>query len=354
MDTQASIKMNIAVFSAHEYDRVYFSRVQAVSSPIITLTYHTFALTAETASLTSGANAVCVFVNDTLDASVLETLKSIGVRAIFLRCAGYNNVDLEAAERLGLFVANVPSYSPESVAEFAVALLLTLNRKTHRAYNRVREGNFSLDGLVGFRLFGKTVGIVGTGKIGVCFARIMKGFGCRLIAYDPHHDEEFEELGKYVELDELLAGSDIVSLHCPLVKETRHIINADTVGKMKKGAMLLNTSRGGLLDADAVLAALKRGQLGGLALDVYEQEGALFYADHSADIIGDDTLMRLTTFPSVIISGHQAFFTEEALHEIALVTLDNAAAFAEGIPCKNRLVYGDKTRASTEKCSVRI
>jgi D-lactate dehydrogenase len=332
--------MKLAVFSAKPYDKRYLSEVQQSQhqSTPVDLIFHDFPLSKDTVSLAHGADAVCVFVNDTLDAPVIEALHSAGVRAILLRCAGFNNVDLKAAEKLGIFVANVPSYSPEAVAEFAVALIQTLNRKTHRAYNRVREGNFNLDGLLGRTLHGKTIGVIGTGKIGLAFARIMNGFGCRLLAYDPYQTDAFKEYGEYSDLDTLLPQCDFVSLHCPLMDSTRHIINEKSLVKMKKGAMLVNTSRGGLIDTRSVIAALKSQHLGGLALDVYDGEGALFYNDHSGDIIQDDELMRLTTFPNVLVCGHQAFFTEEALGEIADCTLRNLEDFLNKVPCKNSLV----------------
>ncbi|KAK3897637.1 hypothetical protein C8A05DRAFT_38798 [Staphylotrichum tortipilum] len=338
--------MNLAVFSAKPYDREFLSKANAALASTEggqqhTITFHDFALSEETVSLAHGADAVCGFVNDVLSEPVLRALRDGGVRAVLLRCAGYNNIDLAAAESLGLFVANVPSYSPEAVAEFALALIQTLNRKTHRAYNRVREGNFNLDGLMGRTLHGKTVGVVGTGKIGIAFARIARGFGCRLLAYDPFPGEAFRQFGDYVSLEELLAQSDFVSLHCPLTEGTTHIINVRTLGLMKEGAMLVNTSRGGLVHTESVIAALKSRHLGGLALDVYEAEGGLFYHDHSAEIIQDDELMRLMTFPNVLVCGHQAFFTEEALTEISECTIRNLGDFSNRIPCKNSLVkYG--------------
>lgn len=332
--------MKLAVFSAKPYDKRYLSGVQQGRSDMnaVDLVFHEFSLSQDTVALATGADAVCVFVNDTLDSSVIEALHRAGVRAVLLRCAGFNNVDLKTAEKLGIFVANVPSYSPEAVAEFAVALIQTLNRKTHRAYNRVREGNFNLDGLLGRTLHGKTVGVVGTGRIGLAFARIMQGFGCRLLAFDPYPTDAFRPYGEYSDLDTLLPQCDLVSLHCPLTDSTRHIINERTVAKMKPGSMLVNTSRGGLIETRGVIAALKRQHLGGLALDVYDGEGALFYDDHSGDIIQDDELMRLTTFPNVLMCGHQAFFTEEALTEIANCTLQNLDDFRRKVPCKNSLV----------------
>ncbi|AEO70649.1 25c13503-114e-4746-b1c8-9bfc38fab7fb [Thermothielavioides terrestris] len=349
---------NLAVFSTKSYDREYLTRAQR-SSPsaqiaAVTLTFHDVPLNPDTAPLARGADAVCIFVNDALPAAVLETLAALGVRAVLLRCAGFNNVDLAAAEALGLWVARVPAYAPEAVAEFALALLQTVNRKTHRAYNRVREGNFSLDGLMGRTLCGKTVGIVGTGKIGIAMARILKGFGCRLLAADPFPTDAFREYGEYVELGELLAQSDYVSLHCPLTEQTRHIINAETLGKMKKGAVLVNTSRGGLVHTESVIAALKSKHLGGLALDVYEGEGGLFYQDHSGDIIQDDQLMRLTTFPNVLLCGHQAFFTEEALTEIAECTLRNLDNFLNRVPCPNALVREGHLLVRRDSLPVRI
>ena len=352
--------MKLAVFSAKPYDKSYLSHVNSsrgdalASTPPVELIFHEFALSSDTVSLAAGADAVCVFVNDSLDAPVLDALHGLGVRAVLLRCAGYNNVDLPTAERLGLFVANAPSYSPEAVAEFALALIQTLNRKTHRAYNRVREGNFSLDGLLGRTLHGKTVGIVGVGRIGLALARILRGFGCRLLAYDPFPSDVFAEYGTYADLDSLLPQCDFVSLHCPLSESTRHIINAETVAQMKKGAMLVNTSRGGLIDTKSVIAALKSKHLGGLALDVYEGEGALFYDDHSGDIIDDDELMRLTTFHNVLVCGHQAFFTEEALTEIAECTFRNLADFAGVSPCKNSLVKEGHLAVRRDSYPVRI
>lgn len=346
--------MKLSVFSAQPYDKNYLSQVQTAKYSQFEVIFHSFPLSAETVSLAEGSDAICVFVNDTVNDVVLKALASFGVRAILLRCAGYNNVDLKVAEELGFFVANVPSYSPEAVAEFAVALIQTLNRKTHRAYNRVREGNFNLDGLLGFTLHGKTVGVLGVGRIGLAFARIMKGFGCRLLAHDPWAGKEFEEYGEFVELDALLQQSDIVSLHCPLVESTRHIINDKTLGRMKEGATLVNTSRGGLIDTRAAISALKSRHLGGLALDVYEGEGSLFYEDHSADIIDDDELMRLMTFPNVLICGHQAFFTSEALTEIAEVTLRNLEEYSTGATCKNCLVKRGQVLVRRESLPVRI
>ncbi|ENH68982.1 D-lactate dehydrogenase [Fusarium oxysporum f. sp. cubense race 1] len=322
--------MKLAVFSTKPYDKKYLSSVLGAkhAESGIELIFHEFALNEDTVSLVDGADAICVFVNDVVNDNVISALSEFGVKAILLRCAGFNNVDLDAAQRLRIMVANVPSYSPEAVAEFAVALIQTLNRKTHRAYNRVREGNFALDGLLGKTLYGKTVGIVGVGKIGLATARIMKGFGCRLLAYDPFPSPAFEEYGEYKSLEDLLPQCDIVSLHCPLMD----------------GAMLVNTSRGGLLDTESVIHALKTNHIGGLALDVYEAEGELFYNDHSSTIIQDDKLMRLMTFPNVVVCGHQAFFTEEALTEIAECTLSNLEEWIETKTSKNSLTKDLKLR----------
>jgi len=338
-------KMKIAVFSAQPYDKRFLeeANTRLFTNHNFELTYHVFPLAQETVALAQGSDAVCVFVNDYLDAPVLEALHKGGTRAVLLRCAGFNNVDLETADKLGFFVARVAAYSPEAVAEFTIALIQTLNRHTHRAYNRVRESNFSLDGLLGFTMHGKTVGIVGTGKIGLAVARILKGFGCRLLAYDLYKVPEFDALGKYVELEKLLEESDIVTLHCPLMDATRHIINKSTLDRMKPGAMLVNTSRGGLIDTDAVIAALKSRKLGALAIDVYENESALFYHDRSADIIDDDVFQRLMTFPNVLVSGHQGFFTIEALTQISEITLRNMECFVNGTECSNRLHRKDGT-----------
>lgn len=344
--------MQLAVFNARPYDKEFITAAQEArkasqATASIELVFHDFPLSTDTASLAAGADAVCAFVNDDLSAPVLDTLHRGGVRAVLLRCAGYNNVDLDRARDLGLFVANVPSYSPEAVAEFALALIQTLNRKTHRAYNRVREGNFNLDGLLGRTLHGKTVGICGTGKIGIALARILKGFGCHILAYDPYENADFKQYGTYTDFDTLLSSSDFISLHCPLVPHTKHIINEAALKKIKPGAMLVNTSRGALIDTTSVIRALKNQELGGLALDVYEGEGKIFYKDHGNAIIEDDDLMRLMTFPNVIICGHQAFFTEEALTEISECTLRNFEDFIEGRPCKNSLVKEKLLRRDT-------
>ncbi|TAE19784.1 MAG: 2-hydroxyacid dehydrogenase, partial [Bacteroidetes bacterium] len=278
------------------------------------------------------------FVNDVVNAETLTLLAQFGVQIVALRCAGYNNVDLPTALRLGLPTVRVPAYSPYSVAEHTVGLMLTLNRKIHRAYNRVKEGNFALDGLLGFDFHGLTVGIIGTGKIGEIVAQIMKGFGCKLKAFDVQKNKACEDLGvEYVSLETLFAESDVITLHCPLTPQTFHIINPDTIAQMKKGVMLVNTSRGALIDTKAVIEGLKSRKIGYLGLDVYEEEGDLFFQDLSDKVIQDDVFMRLLTFPNVLITGHQAFFTQNAMNNIAETTLQNLADFEAGKPLKNEV-----------------
>ncbi len=324
--------MRLAVFSTRAYDRQFLS--QANAGRRHELVFLDSRLDASSVASASGCQGVCAFVNDRLDAEVLRGLHGLGVRLVVLRSAGFNHVDLAAAAGLGLAVGRVPEYSPHAVAEHTVALLLTLNRKIHRAHARVREGNFALEGLLGFDLHGRTVGVVGTGKIGRCFARIMRGFGCEVLASDPHPHAEAEALGvRYVPLTELLQGSDIVSLHCPLTPATKHLIDAAALVQMKRGAMLLNTSRGAVVDTPAVIAALKTGQLGSLGLDVYEEEADLFFRDLSDSALQDDVFARLLTFPNVVVTGHQAFFTEDAMRAIAETTIANVDSFvAEGRP----------------------
>jgi D-lactate dehydrogenase len=331
--------VKVAVFSTQSYDRRFLDEAAARDDPRgeFELIYQDTTLSSRTATLAQGCGAVCVFVNDKLDAPTLEALSALGVRTVVMRCAGFNNVDVKAAKRVGISVSRVPAYSPEGVAEHAVALIMTLNRQTHRAYNRVRDGNFMLDGLLGFTLHGKTAGVVGTGKIGLATARILKGFGCDLLGCDPRPSVEFTGLGEMVDLPTLLARSDMVTLHCPLTDDTRHMLEADTLARMKPGAMLVNTSRGALLDTSAVIDALKARRLGSLALDVYEQEGELFYHDRSSDIIEDDVFQRLMTFPNVLVTGHQGFFTVEAMREIAQVTFRNLGDAAAGIDCPNKV-----------------
>lgn len=326
--------MKVAVFSTKPYDRTFLEAANAAHGH--GLVFFEPHLTPETSALAAGFPAVCVFVNDRLDAKVLGALARQGTRVIALRCAGFNNVDLAAAHDRGLSVVRVPAYSPHAVAEHAVALILALNRKIHRAHARVREGNFALEGLLGFDLCGRTVGIVGTGKIGAVVARIMKGFGCQLLAHDPFRNPECEALGvHYVSLSELLARSDIVTLHCPLTPDTHHLINPAVLGQMKPGVMLINTSRGAVIDTGAVIDALKSGQIGYLGLDVYEEEADLFFEDLSGRVIQDDVFARLLTFPNVIITGHQAFFTEQALQSIAETTLANLSDCEQGRACPN-------------------
>ncbi len=320
----------VAFYDAKPYDREYFER--AVDAGRLRWQFHEFRLTAETAASVAGAQAVCVFVNDRLDRACLEQLHRAGVRLVALRCAGFNNVDLAAAKSLGLAVVRVPAYSPHAVAEHAVALLLALNRKLHRAYNRVREHNFSLSGLVGFDLHGKTVGVVGTGKIGKIAAQIFRGFDTEVLAFDPQPTPEWAAAQgvRYTDFDALLAASNVVSLHLPLTPQTRHLLNAETFARLKPGAFLVNTSRGKLVDTTALIEALKSGRLGGVALDVYEEEEGIFFEDLSGEILQDDELSRLLTFPNVLITAHQAFLTHEALTEIARVTTENLLRLKAG------------------------
>lgn len=330
--------MKIAVFDTHTYDRLALSA--ANESIGHALTFLEPRLSAETARLASGYPAVCSFVNDSLDRQTLTILKDGGTRHIALRSAGYNHIDMEAARELGLVVSRVPEYSPYAVAEHAVGLILSLNRKIHRAFNRVREMNFSLEGLVGFDLHGKTVGVIGTGKIGTVFARIMKGFGCSLLAYDvkPSPALAAECQVRYVTLDELLRDADIVSLHVPLLPSTKHVLDERAFALMKPGAMLINTSRGALIETHALIASLKERRLGAAGLDVYEEEEGIFFKDLSEAIVQDDLLARLLTFPNVIITSHQAFLTREALRNIAETTLGNVSAFERGEVVVNQIL----------------
>ena len=320
--------MKLTLFSAQPYDQLFFSA--AAEEAGITIRYEEMPLNEATAALVSETQAVCVFVNDQVNEKVCAQLAAAGVHIIALRCAGFNNVNLEAAKKYQLRVCRVPAYSPESVAEHAVAMILTLNRKTHKAYNRVREQNYSLNGLLGFNLFGKTVGVVGTGNIGACFCKIMIGFGCRVIAYDIVKNSALEKIGvEYVTLAEVLKAA-IISLHCPLTPQTHHLINEQTLAQMQPGVMLINTSRGGLIDTKAVIQALKKGVIGYLGMDVYEQEENLFFKDLSNRLLEDETLQRLSSFHNVLITAHQAFFTQEALHEIATTTLKNIISLNNG------------------------
>jgi len=314
--------IDVAVYDTKPYDREYLG---AAGGGALRFRFHEFRLGAATAPSAHGAQAVCVFVNDTLDRRCLEALREGGVRLVALRCAGFNNVDLPAAQALGLAVTRVPAYSPHAVAEHTVGLLLTLNRKIHRAYNRVREHNFALNGLIGFDVHGRTVGLVGTGKIGRLVAKIFLGFGARVIAHDPRPDPAWATAAgvTYGTLDEVLGASDILSLHTPLTPDTHHLLNAETLARLKPGAFIVNTSRGKLIDTTALLQQLKNGHLGGVALDVYEEEEGIFFEDHSGTLIRDDELNLLLSFPNVLVTAHQAFLTREALTEISRVTTEN-------------------------------
>ena len=327
--------MRVAVFSTHPFDRQFLDQANAGRHD---LHYLEARLTAATAALAAGHLAVCAFVNDRMDAAVLRTLADGGTRLIALRSAGFNNVDLGAAKSLGFTVARVPAYSPHAVAEHTIALVLALNRRIHRAYARVREGNFALDGLLGFDLAGKTVGVVGTGQIGTVVCRILLGFGCRVIACDVAPSDECRALGVvYVPLDELWRLSDIITLHTPLTKDTRHMVDETAIRQMKHGVMIVNTGRGALVDTRALIGGLKSGQIGYLGLDVYEEEEGLFFEDQSSTVLQDDVFARLLTFPNVLVTAHQAFFTREALHAIGETTIANLTAFEEGRRSGNEL-----------------
>lgn len=319
--------MKIAFFDAKPYDKPGFDTYSAGTG--LEIKYFETKLNADTVSLASGFDGVCVFVNDTLNETVVDALYALGVRAVALRCAGFNNVDIRACfGKLRVF--RVPAYSPYAVAEHAMALLLTVNRHTNKAYIRTRDFNFSLAGLTGFDLHGKTAGVVGTGKIGRTFAGICAGFGMRVLAYDkfPSPDSGLS----YVTLPELLAQSDVISLHCPLTSETRHMIGAAAIAGMKTGVVIVNTSRGALIDTEALIDGLKRRKIGAACLDVYEEESELFYEDRSDSIIEDDVLVRLISMPNVIVTSHQAFLTKEALNNIAATTVDNLLKFQRGEP----------------------
>lgn len=321
--------MDSAVFSTKPYDRLALEAANRDQRHA--LSYFEVRLTPATAPLAAGKPVVIPFVNDILDEEVLAILAGNGTRLIALRSAGFNNVDLKAAVRLGLKVVRVPAYSPSAVAEHTLGLILALNRKIHRAFNRMREGNFALDGLLGFDLHGKTAGVIGTGKIGAIVARVLACIGCNVLAHDPYPNREMEAAGvTYVSLEELFRQADLVTLHCPLTPETKHLIHAAAIASMKEGVMLINTSRGGLIDTGALLAGLKSGKIGYVGLDVYEEEADLFFEDLSQEIIQDDVFMRLLTFPNVLITGHQGFFTREALQSIAATTIGNITAFEEG------------------------
>lgn len=328
--------MKIAFFSSKPYDQKFFDAAnEAFGFELVYFEHH---LSQYTDLGALSADAVCVFVNDRLARQVLSALYQQGVRLVVLRCAGFNNVDLLAAEELGLKVVRVPAYSPYAVAEHTVGLILSLNRKIHRAYNRVREGNFSLDGFLGFDMHGRTVGVIGTGRIGSLLVRILSAMGCRVLAHDFQQNDECLRLGaNYVSLLELYQQSDIITLHCPLTCDTHHLINADALAQMKDGVMLINTSRGAVMDAEILVSGLKSGKIGYLGLDVYEQEGDLFFEDLSNKIIQDDVFERLVTFPNVLITGHQGYFTEDALQNIAQTSLGNVSLVQQGKVCENEV-----------------
>ena len=320
--------MKIDFFSAKPYDKIFFNRFN--KDYHFDIQYHETHLGPHIVDIIKDAKAVCVFVNDKLGADVISELAEKGVKTIALRCAGFNNVDLEAAKKQGLRVCRVPAYSPEAVAEHAVAMLLTINRKTHKAYNRVREQNFALNGLLGYNLAGKTIGVIGTGKIGKAFCTIMMGFGCRVLAFDIAPDPSLVKKGvQSLPMESLLKEADILSLHCPLTKENHYLVNKETLALMKPGVTILNTSRGGLINTAHIIEALKTQRVGALCIDVYEQEETLFFRDLSSSIIDDDKIQRLMSFPNVLITAHQAFFTEEALSEIAQVTLNSISLLNE-------------------------
>jgi D-lactate dehydrogenase len=328
--------MKVAVFSTKPYDQA--SLAPAAEKTSHQLTFFEVRLTEATVSLAAGFDVVCAFVNDELNAQVLDCLHESGVGMIALRCAGFNNIDLKHAEQLGVVVMRVPAYSPYAVAEHTVGLMLALNRNICRAYNRVRDGNFSLNGLIGFDFHGKTAGVIGTGKIGSVVCQILKGFGCRVLAHDIHHNPECIDMGvEYVALDQLYPQADMITLHCPLTHDSLYMINAESIAQMKEGVMLINTGRGGLVDTAAVIAGLKSRKIGYLGLDVYEQEGDLFFEDLSNHVIQDDLFERLLTFPNVLVTGHQGYFTAEAMHDIAETTLQNIDCFANNMACGFRL-----------------
>lgn len=327
--------MKITFFSAKKYDIDFFNAAKKATG--LDFKFIDSRLTEQTVDLARGATAVCCFVNDQLNASVLHKLKDLGVKFVLLRCAGFNNVDLATAKALDIKVARVPEYSPYAVAEHAVAMLLTLNRKIHRAHARIRELNFALDGLVGFDLHGKKVGIIGVGKIGRVFANIMRGFGCEVVAYDPYASEASVDFFKYVNLEDLFKQSDIISLHCPLNEKTRHMIDEKAFAQMKDHVYLINTGRGALIETSALIEALKSHKVAGACLDVYEEEDGVFFKDQSLEGINDDILARLTTFPQVLLTSHQAFLTSEALHNIAETTLENFRCLTQQGHCPHQV-----------------
>lgn len=326
--------MKLAVYSTKQYDRKYLELVNKDFG--FELEFFDFLLTPKTAKMAEGCQAVCLFVNDDGCREILTELAAIGVKILALRCAGFNNVDLEAAKELGIQVVRVPAYSPEAVAEHTVGMMLSLNRRIHRAYQRTRDANFSLEGLIGFNMHNRTAGIIGTGKIGVATMRILKGFGMRLLAFDPYPSEQALELGaEYVDLKTLYAESDVISLHCPMTPENHHLLNKQSFDQMKDGVMIINTSRGGLIDSTAAIDALKQQKIGSLGMDVYENERDLFFEDKSNDVIQDDVFRRLSSCHNVLFTGHQAFLTEEALTSISVTTLQNISQLDKGEPCPN-------------------
>lgn len=320
--------MKVAVFSTKPYDREFLTQANALLAQPHELVFHETQLNTHSTLLAQGCQAVCCFVNDHVDADVLQQLGAQGVTLVALRCAGFNQVDLAAAKNLGITVARVADYSPHAVAEHALGLMLMLNRHLHRAYHRVRENDYSLNGLLGFDMVNKVVAVIGTGKIGEVFARIALGLGCKLIAYDPQPNQALLDAGvTYVPLEQLWPQADVISLHCPLNNSTHHLINGESIARMKEGVMIINTGRGGLIDTRAVISGLKSKKIGHLGLDVYEEEGDLFFEDNSNQLLQDDVFARLLTFPNVVVTGHQAFFTREALTAIARVTLANITHF---------------------------
>jgi D-lactate dehydrogenase len=324
--------MKIAFFSTQKYDKDFFLKENDRFN--FDLVFFEVHLKQETLELAKGYEAICVFVNDKIDQPILKELHKNGTKLIALRCAGFNNIDIKAAQEIGITVMRVPAYSPYAVAEHTLALILTLNRKIHKAYNRVRESNFSLDGLLGFDLYGKKAGIIGTGKIGKLVAKILSGFGCEVLLYDPFPDDHLE-YGKYYDLKTLLNDSDIISIHCPLNDKTKHLINKESIALMKDGVMIINTSRGAIINTKDAIQGLKSCKIGYLGLDVYEEEEKFFFEDHSETIIQDDILMRLISFPNVIVTAHQAFFTQNAMRNIAVTTLKNIKDFEENKELNN-------------------
>ncbi|NET29285.1 2-hydroxyacid dehydrogenase [Okeania sp. SIO1I7] len=336
--------MKVAVFSTEKYDREFLELANTATNANHEFIFHETRLEAKTAALATGCEAVCIFVNDDLGSETLKILAAQGIRLVALRCTGFNNVDLETAAEVGIPVVRVTAYSPYSVAEFAIGMILMLNRKLHKAFNRGRDDNFSLNGLLGFDLHNSTVGIVGTGKIGIIISQILHGFGCHLLGYDPYPNPQFEEIGdtRYVDLPELLANSDIISLHCPLTPENYHLINTKTIAQMKPGVMLINTSRGQLIDTKAAIEGIKSGIIGYLGIDVYEQEEHIFFKDLSETVIQDDIFQLLQSFQNVLITSHQAFFTKEALNDIATTTVSNITDFEQGKVLQNEVKLPEK------------